>query len=45
MSDKASSVHVLCRGDCPLEHVFGNRVGRVFTKVTVDRFSSIDLDR
>ena len=30
-----SSVHVLVRGECPLENVFGKKVGSVFKKVTV----------
>ena len=33
MCEKAESIHVICRGECPLQHVFGKRVGRVFTKV------------
>ncbi|XP_052800272.1 apoptosis-inducing factor 3-like isoform X2 [Mya arenaria] len=37
MHDKAASVHVLCRGQCPLEHVFGKRVGQVFTKLHEDK--------
>ena len=28
-----SSIHVLVRGECPLENVFGKRVGSVFKKV------------
>ena len=28
-----ASIHVLVRGECPLENVFGKRVGSVFKKV------------
>ncbi|XP_053375535.1 apoptosis-inducing factor 3-like isoform X2 [Mercenaria mercenaria] len=33
MSGKAVYIHVLCRGECPLENVFGKKVGKVFKKM------------
>ncbi|KAL4223457.1 hypothetical protein ACF0H5_016928 [Mactra antiquata] len=33
MSGKASNIDIVCRGDCPLENIFGTRIGHVFKKM------------